>query len=162
MEHKEHKGEVKTNSMEHARIVVGNLYMSGTDSRQVKNGKTGKEKLIELLLEPRNISTCGIFTLLKPEDMKLIHDKSRIRELEYPEIRKRVAKVILENANKPEVVNKNTKIYCRVSDYGIELLKDIINGTAIYKPRDVKVNFNLRNIFEHTERQKTLGSYRKN
>lgn len=151
--------EIKTNSKEHATIVVNNLYKNGSDSRQQKNGNP--DKLIEHLLKPKNISTCGIFNLLDPEDMKTIHDKSKSRLLEYPEIRKRIAKVILEYANKPDIVSKNTKVYCRVSEHGFKILNDIVNNTGIYKPRDLKINFNVRTIFEHQERQKILGSFSK-
>ena len=145
----------KTNSREHAKIVVDNLYKNGSD---VRNGNP--ELLIEMLMKPRNIATCGVFPLLEKKDMYLIHDKSKIKYLEYPEIRKRVANIIYLHANKPDIISKNTKIYCRVSDYGMKILKDIINGTFIYKPRDVKVNFNIRIIFEHQERQKILGSHK--
>lgn len=150
---------IKTNSREHATIVVNNLYKNGSDSRQVKNGNP--DKLIDHLMKSKHISTCGIFTLLDPNDMKLIHDKSKIKMLDYPEIKKRVAKIILQHANKPELITKQTKIYCRVSEYGLKILDDIINSTSIYKIKDLKRNFNIRVIFEHQERQKILGSFKK-
>ena len=87
----------EVNTIDHARTVVMNLYMNGSDMRQQKNGSPGL--LVEKITTAHPITSCGIYSLLDRRDQKTIDDKKGGNR-DDPEFQKRVAIILLRYANK--------------------------------------------------------------
>lgn len=150
--------ESKTNNFDwltKATKCVTRLYTSGSDSRQEKNGNP--KSLIDKLMKPSAIRTCGLFARLSADDRKIIDDKDAEAKRNDPKFRKKMASFILDCEKKQ---HSDDGMFVKLSEEGRMILeiisKELESECTGSLATKIKKQFLIRSIFENQERQKVL------
>jgi hypothetical protein len=138
--------ESTIDSEKRLREVVARLYLNGNDNRSQKNGHN--DTLINQLLKPHHIITCGLYENLSLEHRNYINDKEKRRSGTDLKMIQSIAKFILD---KHKENNKNH--FIRITDTGKQVIEEILEANEFTGKR-MKNIFKVESIFQYQERQK--------
>jgi hypothetical protein len=135
------KTVTEIDSKERLKAVVKNLYQSGSDNRQQKNG--AHEKLYSTILESgHSITTCGVDAILPRYLQQFLDTKKFPDEVDYK------GKTTFEGIREIAIIidklykMKSNDVYISMTSVGASYLRQIISGEEL-RADEYRKHFNL-------------------